>query len=172
MNQTPPLSEQLATRQPTEVWLKLFEEHPSYFEEAIVLAKTDQADVAWRATWLLGKSMKKNDPRLTAHNADFIQALAGKKDGHQRELLKVLEKLPLDEEQEGYLFDQCMTIWETVNKSPSVRSFAMKFIFKVCQKHPELKSEIEFLLQDEYLESLSAGIRKSIEKQRGIYFTS
>ena len=57
-----------------------------------------------------------------------------------------------------------MDIWEQINKTPSVRINALKFIIKIAKKHPDLAKEITFLTEDHYLESLSPGAKNSVTK--------
>jgi hypothetical protein len=135
------------------------------FNETISIAISDKEPQGWRAAWMLNHSSKKKDQRLIEHTDSLIAAIKNKKDGHQRELVKLISKIELNEDQEGLLFDVCMNIWETPSKSPSVRSFAFQFIVSLVKKYPELKQEIDFLTQPEYLESLSPGIRKGLEKR-------
>ncbi len=140
--------------------------HPEYFEEAIDLAISDEERLSWRSAWLLWSCIEKDDPKIRKHIDRIINAIPEKKDGHQRELVKILSVMKLNEEQEGRLFDICMNLWEGLGKSPSIRYTAINFIFGMTKKYPELKSELEFLLQDQYLESLSPGVKRSIEKMR------
>jgi hypothetical protein len=85
---------------------------------------------------------------------------------HQREFLKILLRMELNNKQEGKLFDICMTIWEDINKSPSVRILAFSTLVSLTKKYPELISEIEFLTQSHYIETLSPGIRHSFERMK------
>ncbi len=144
--------------------ISFMDSHPEYFEEAIKLAISDKQPYAWRAAWLLWSCTEKNDQRIQKYIKDIINTITTKEDGHQRELLKILLLMELNEEYEGYLFDACITVWEKINKNPSVRFTAFKFITKIVKKHPELFNEIAFLTQDHYLESLSPGVKKSITK--------
>lgn len=64
--------------------------------------------------------MEDNDPRISPYILKIIECLHQKKDGHQRELLKILYRMDLSEEQEGVIFDLCMNVWEQVGKTPSV----------------------------------------------------
>jgi hypothetical protein len=57
-----------------------------------------------------------------------------------------------------------VTVWERIGKKPSVRYNAFKIIVKIAKKHPDLSHEIGFLIQDQYLESLSPTVKKSISK--------
>lgn len=138
--------------------------HPEYFEEAIELAIADKHPYSWRAAWLLWSCIEENDERIQKYIGNIVDTLETKDEGHQRELLKILLKLELNEEYESILFDHCMNIWEGINKSPSVRVNALKFIVKIAKRHPELVKEISFLTEDHYLESLSHGAKNSVSK--------
>ena len=138
--------------------------HPEYFEEAVALAVSDKQPYSWRAAYVLWSVIGENDRRLQKHIKKIVNAIKTKSDGHQRELLKILFIMELDERYESALFDICLNIWEQINKTPSVRVNALKFIVKIAKKHPELSKEIAFLTQDHYLESLSPGARHSVGK--------
>ena len=137
---------------------------PVQFKATIKIALSDKHPQAWRVAWILGHCIKKNDPRLQSHIIPIIEALQGKKDGHQRELLKILRKMDLGDDQEGHLFNECMNILEAVSKSQSVRITAFRILVKIARKYPELKSELKFLTQDQYKETLSPGVKHSFEK--------
>jgi hypothetical protein len=72
--------------------------------------------------------------------------------------------MDLKDDQEGYLFDECMNIWESVGKSPSVRITAFSILADIAKKYPELRHELEFLTQNQYTETLSPGIRLSFDR--------
>lgn len=138
--------------------------NPKYFEEAIELAVSDNQPFAWRAAWLLWSCMKENDPRIQKHIKNIVNSVKTKNDGHQRELLKILLQMELNKKYEGLLFNVCLDVWKQINKNPSVRFTALKFILKIAKKHPDLFKEVTFLTQDQYLESLSPAVKKSISK--------
>lgn len=138
--------------------------HPEDFNEAIELAISNKQPYSWRAAWLLWSCMDDNDPRVQGCVKKIIDSLWNKEDGHQRELIKILQRMDLDDEFEGYLFDVCVSIWEKIGKNPSVRMTAFKFIVKIAQKHPDLSHEINLLTQSQYLETLSPAVKKAISK--------
>ncbi len=142
--------------------IRWMDAHPEAFDEALKLAVSDKPRYSWRAAWLLWSCMEKNDPRVQPFIQDIISSLHTKNDDHQRELLKILLFMELSEEHEGVLFDVCTALWEKIHKKPSVRFNALKMILKITKNHPDLYSEIKFLLQDQYLDSLSSAARKSI----------
>ena len=144
--------------------ISFMDAHPEYFEEAIKLAISDKPLFSWRAAWLLWSCMKENDQRIQGYIKDIINTITTKNDNHQRELLKILLQMELDDEYESFLLDVCMTVWEQIDKKPSVRFTAFKIIVKIAKKHPDLSHEIIFLTQNQYLESLSPAVKKSISK--------
>jgi len=108
--------------------------------------------------------MEKDDARLQKHLKKIINSIKTKQDGHQRELIKILLMMNLNKVHEGKLFALCLDLWEDVNKDPSVRFTALKMLLKIAKNYKELFKEISILTQDQYLESLSPGVKKSISK--------
>ena len=163
-----PLKQILISTYKTDM-ISFMDTHPEYFDEAIKLAISDEQPFAWRAAWLLWSCMKGNDKRIKEYVKEIIKVIKTKDDNHQRELLKILLMMELNDKDESFLFDYCITIWKEINKKPSVRFNAVKFLVKIAKKHPELSREISCLMQDQYLESLSPGARKSVCKMvRGV----
>ncbi len=149
--------------------ISFMHKHPECFDEAFELAISDKERLSWRAAWLLWSCLKENDEKIKPRVEEIINVIDNKNDNHQRELLKILLLIDLDEKHESYLFNLCMNIWEQIGKQPSVRFIAFKFITKIVKKYPELSKEIIFLTEDHYMETLSPGVRKSVLKMmRGI----
>jgi hypothetical protein len=138
--------------------------YPHDFEEAIHLAISNKQPYSWRAAWLLWSCMEENDRRIRKYIPEIIGFLNSCHDGHQRELIKILYLMEIDEDHEGMLFDFCMGIWEKLNKQPSVRYNALRMIVKIAEKYPDLYREIAFLTESHYLETLSPGVRRGIIK--------
>lgn len=138
--------------------------YPHDFEEAIHLAISNKQPYSWRAAWLLWSCMEENDKRIRKYIPEIIDYLKSCIDGQQRELLKILYLMEIDEEYEGKLFDTCISIWEKINKQPSVRYNAFRMIVKITNKYPDLSNEIAFLTESHYLDTLSPGVRRGIFK--------
>ncbi len=137
---------------------------PALFKTFIEKALSDDQPHAWRAAWILGHCTSANDQRLVPYTERMVQSIPGRKDGHQRELLKLLQKVDLDDDLEGWLFDHCMSIWEAIGKTPSVRIVAFRMLAKIAGKYPELVHELSILTQNEYTETLSPGVKRSLKK--------
>ena len=73
--------------------ISILNNHPEQFEFAVKYALSNEKSISWRAAWLVFHSIKKNDDRLKSHILNFISALKGKGDGHQREILKIICKV-------------------------------------------------------------------------------
>ncbi len=138
------------------------ENNPEAFDEAIKLAVSDKPLFSRRAAWLLWSFIENNDPRIDKHIDTFVNALTGRDEDHQREILKILMKTTLPEEHEVKLLNHSITLWQRVDNKASVRFNAFKMITKITRKHPELIGEIMNLTDQRYLDTLSAGARKSI----------
>ncbi len=144
--------------------ISFLKENSQYFEEAVALSVSDKQPYAWRAALIVKNCIDRNDSRITNHIDPILDCIPKKKEGHQRELIKILLKINLSEKQEGILFDICVSLWEQIDKQPSVRHTAFFFISKLASKYPDLENELSALTQPHYLEGLSPGIKRSILK--------
>jgi hypothetical protein len=136
------------------------------FKQAIALIQSTEQPYAWRAAWMLFHASKKQDKRILPYLLDIIKAIPNKKDGQQRELLKVVMKMePLQKDTEGYFFDVCTGLWEDVNKQPAVRYFAGCYMLTMAAKYPDIKNELEVLFGEYYTQSLSPGIKRIFERK-------
>ena len=106
--------------------------------------------------------MKKNDTRIVPYIDTIIEIIPNKTDGHQRQLLIILEKMNWDESQEGIIFNLCLTLWENIHKIPSTRITAFSLLLKITEKHPDLIAELELWTSDYFTETLSPGIKNSL----------
>lgn len=155
-----------------EILLKFYKEqmivyvnnNPDSLNELLKLAISDKQPFAWRAAWLLWSCIDKNDFRIQKDINKIIKSLKNKKDGHQRELLKILSVMKLTEKQECIICDISIDIIKDISKNPSVRFTALKFIIEIIKKYPELKNELAFLKEEHFINSFSPGIRNSIIK--------
>lgn len=143
---------------------RFMSEHPEIFEDVAEFMLTETPPMCWRAAWVIRFAMTENDERLRRFINPILEVLPHKMDGHQRELMKVLERMELDDDQESILYDECVTIWESIKKKPSVRYLAFQQMIKMVEKYPELIQEIKAVTQPQYINSLSPGIRNGVLK--------
>ena len=153
------------TTRSKEGLLRYVRNNPTSFDILLKISFEEYTPDAWRAAWLVGHTMQKHDSRIVPYLDIIIAHLKNAKEGHQRQLIIILLNMDLNEEQEGKLFDTCLSIWEQINCIPSTRVTALKFILKIAEKFPELKEEVKLWTQEMYLETLSPGIKNSVLKQ-------
>jgi len=132
----------------------------------VEIGLSNEQPQAWRAAWVLKNCMQKNDPRMLPFVPSILEGFLGKPEGHQRELIKILLLMDLSEEQEGQLFDICMIIWSEINNIPSLRHIAFISIAATVKKYAELKNELVLLTEDRYIDTLSPGIKRTINRLR------
>lgn len=148
-----------------EAMIAFLRSHPNYIPEAFELALSNKQPYCWRSAWLLQCCLVHNDPHFSPYLEKLLNAIPNKKDGHQRELIKLLFLVDWGDKMEGELYEYCSQIWLQIHKSPSVRVEAMEVLLRISNKYPELKQELNLLLQDAFLETLSPGIKNSLLKR-------
>jgi hypothetical protein len=119
----------------------------------------------WRYAWKLNQLSKEKIDSISWDLEVIIDSLDCKKDGHQRELLKLLLKLKIKKNLTTKLWDCCLKIWLNINKQSSVRIKAFEHLVNISIEYPDLKNEIFLLTKNEHIDILSKGIRISTYKK-------
>ncbi|QQS35348.1 MAG: hypothetical protein IPM56_14000 [Ignavibacteriales bacterium] len=158
-----PLQQKLLTSYKSDM-ISFLRSHPELFNEAVELSVSDNQPFAWRAAQLLWSCMDEDDSRIRKYIPEIVSSIKSKNDGHQMQLLKILFMMKLSGKDEVKVFDVCINVWEDINKIPSVRFNALKFIIKIAKKHPDLLREVSALTQDHYINTLSHGAKNSVMK--------
>jgi len=160
------VAELLSVKKSRSAYLKRIRIDQISFDDLLDFAINSSDANAWRAAWLVGILVKRNDERITPQISNILNVLLYKGDGHQREVIKILLRMDLNEMQQSIFFDYCITIWKSIEKKSSTRICAFKFLVKMQKNIPELAGEVRYLNQEIYTESLSVGIKKSLEKMQ------
>lgn len=138
--------------------------HQEEFREAVQLALNDKQPFSWRAAWLLWSCMEYDDRRIKKHLNKIIAILSFRNESHQRDLMMILQRMQLNDDQQSRLFDVCTEIWYDIKKKPSVRIGAIRLIMSVAMRHRELLSEVRLMTDTVYTETLSPGAKHSLNK--------
>lgn len=138
--------------------------NPEEVEQAIQLSMKPEQPEGWKAAWVVKNILRPDDPRLVKHLDNIIKTLPDRQDGHQRELLHLLERCSLNEDQEGLVFEICFEIWTSVRKLPTARLSAFQILVGFVSKYPELLHEVKHVTQSEYLETLSPGVKRACQR--------
>ena len=133
-------------------------------QKKILFSAIGNEPSCWRLAWKFNQEPKKKIDLLNPFVKDIIRSIPEKPDGHQRELLKLILKLHVEDEVMGELWNICLNIWLDIKKQPSVRIKAYTHLVNIVNIHPELIHELESLTENEHINSLSEGIKKSTYK--------
>ena len=71
-----------------------------------------------------------------------------KHDAVIRNTLRVFQNIDLPENVEGEVFDKCMNYLSNPRYPVGIRVFAMTVLTNICIKYPELKAEVQPLIED------------------------
>lgn len=137
-------------------------EYPEILTTAVEFALTDRLPFSWRAAWLINNTMEYNDARILPKAGKIISYIPEAPDNQRRELLKILFHLQLTKNQKMKLFTVCGRLWKDIALESSVRGTALQMILSICGDFPALNTELELLLTEQYLSTLTPGIRKSL----------
>lgn len=157
-----PELESVLTSYHKEDMITLLNEYDLFYEVLESSIKNDP--ISPRSAYILYHMMDPNDNRLQEYINRFITAIEGKTDGQQRDLIRILINMDLNEDQEGKTYDICTKLWTNTFKKPATRYLALKFIEKIVRKYPELIEDFKLLTDQVYLESLSPGVKYSVKK--------
>ncbi len=141
---------------------KFMQEYPKEFESILELSITDDKPICWRAAWVIQNFMERDDQRVRPYVDLMLEIIPQKEDGHQLELLKVLSNMNLDDDRQSILYDECVTIWESVRKKPGTRYIAFLQMAKMVEKYPELIQEIHAVTQPQHINTLSPGVKQGV----------
>jgi hypothetical protein len=118
-------------------------QQPKLFEELLDIVAKGEVTPAMKAAWILGKASELNRALPAKHVARIIELLSlAKVSGVQRELIKTLFKLNLQEEEESRLLDLCFHFLNHAESDVAVRNQALKILLALTKKYPDLKQEV------------------------------
>lgn len=156
--------ESILTRNYKQDMVLFFQKNPDKIDDLIKLIFEKNNPLSWRAAWLLWGCVPKNDNRIIENTSRFISILPDSNESMQREILKILYNIELEDDDLGLLFNICINIWEDINKRPGVRHSSFRMLLKISKKYPELENEIGYLVDERFMNTLSPGIKHSIKK--------
>lgn len=144
--------------------IKFVMDNPVVFDELFELSISDDQPYSWRSAWLIWDCIEDNDPRLASKIDLILDIYPSLSESQQREYLMTLDKVELNEQQEGILYNLCESLWKDVKQKASIRYRAFKMMIKIMKKYPELQTEFPFLITDYYIQNLSRGAKHSVNK--------
>ncbi len=118
-----------------------------------------------RMSWVVSKCVDINKESLIPFTQQLVDILC-KSDSTavQRNILRVFQVIqPQNDDQMGRLIDRAFSLFENLQSPIAVRVFAMTVLAKSCEKFPELKADLIFLIEQYYPHG-SAGYKSRKKK--------
>ncbi len=159
------LIEKLTWRRPKEEMQALCERE-EFRPHLRAVCLSDDLKLNWRAAWILGSFPQEDLEQIFPDPEVLIACLnrPSKKDGYWREILKIIARLPLNENQEGLLYEAALKLWENLALASAVRLQALYALARVARNYPELKQEILAYQDAHYMQGISPGISNQVQK--------
>ena len=147
-----------------EGMVRYLDHHPQDLKELVELAIEDLQPYSWRAAWLLAGYIQSGNVFVQNYLNTILTVLPSRAHNQQRDLLRLIDKLSLSEEQASRLYDLSVGLWEQVALAPAVRYNAFKQMVRIIKRYPELRHELELVLEPRYTHDLTKGVRHSVGK--------
>ncbi len=131
--------------------VKIVESRPQLLGFTLEIVQSSHQHDAMVASWLLSHLYDSSPELLMEWQPQMVQAvLTTTSDSVRRNLLRILEGLPLKEDQLGILFDTALRWMISENHAIAVRANAMQLLYRIsCLEPaliPELRNHIEALM--------------------------
>ncbi|MGB0524209.1 MAG: hypothetical protein ACPGJS_14670 [Flammeovirgaceae bacterium] len=164
----------LASKEDAEQLAVYIGDDPTRFNALMDIFFGESYRLNQRAAWVMTHCTKNNQALITPYIERLVHNL--KNDVHdavKRNTVRLLQDYDVPDELLGELADVCFGFLAS-NKEPiAVKVFSMSVLANIVEKHPELKGELQVLIEDQ-LPYGSAGFKnrgkKVLEKLRKIEF--
>jgi hypothetical protein len=94
-------------------------------------------------------------------------------DSFRRNVIRILQFVKIPESIEGEVYELCLKEFGNTKAPTAIRVFSATVLVNICEKHPDLKHELEPFLND-YLNTGTVGfenrLRKEIKRLHSIEF--
>jgi hypothetical protein len=120
------------------------------FDALMAIFFSDTYRLSQRSAWVVGYIAEKNPQLIEPYlekmllNLENPVHVAIKRNTIR--VLRILESYP--EHLEGLIADICFKYLDTPSVPLAIRAFAIRVLFKICQKQPELREEFKMMLEN------------------------
>lgn len=125
-------------------------DHPKELKELAKLIFDNDTNISMRSAWVLSHISTKQAELLSPLFNPFLKYLR-KNDAHPgtiRCILSCIERMAIPEKYCGEIFDFCMGYTKSALMPHAVRAFSITILGNICKKYPELKPEVELVLNE------------------------
>jgi len=120
------------------------------FEELMQLFLNDEYRVTQRASWVVSECSERFPFLITPYLESIILNL--KNDVHdavRRNTIRVLQFVEIPEPLFGITSEFCFELLASKKEPVAIKAFSMSVLFEIVKKIPELKTELQVLIEDQ-----------------------
>ncbi|HEY0272356.1 MAG TPA: hypothetical protein VGC22_04175 [Chitinophaga sp.] len=122
--------------------------------------------VVQRAAWMISMVAKTQPSLVAPHLPAMVQRMqdAGIPVAVKRNVVRVLQFLPVPEALQGAVMEQCFAFLANPQETVAVRAFSMTVLANLARDYPEIKGEIVLLIEDALQQEPTPGIISRAKK--------
>lgn len=124
--------------------------NPQRFAELMHLFLTDVYRVVQRAAWPIGIIGERQPVLIMPHLPQMLARMtdAGVPVAVKRNVVRLLQFADIPEELHGRVMNICFDLLADVNETIAVRVFSMSVLAQLAKTYPEIKYELELIIED------------------------
>ncbi|MFN3343957.1 MAG: hypothetical protein ACK40M_14770 [Flavobacteriales bacterium] len=132
----------------------------SHFDELVREVLKNEHPRSGVASWALSEAARQKPEWILKHTGKLLQLLKEKNPHHTlcRNVFRIYEAVLVTEKHQSLAFDLAINVVADPKRSIAERAFAMIMGQKITEVHPDLKRELEMVVEP-LLENGSAGLK-------------
>jgi hypothetical protein len=130
------------------------------FDELVAEVLKNDGRSSAVASWALSEAAREKPEWITRHSGKLLKLLKEKNPHHAicRNVFRIYEQLLVPEKHRALAFDLAMEVITDPKRTIAERAFSMTMAQQIAKVHPELKRELELVVEP-LLEEGSAGLK-------------
>ncbi len=131
-------------------FVKQIENDPKALKEITAMVLGDDPILSMRASWALSHVSYSSPQNIYPLLPQLLKFLQGKHQhtGAIRNTIRIFHEIDIPEKYCGPIFDLCLGYVKNAALPHAVRAFSIVTLAQICKKYPELKTEVELVLNE------------------------
>ena len=147
-----------------QVVLRVQADESDFTEHLYPLLFDTDSKVSWHAAWVCTHLCKVHPEWFLPYRDDFMKLIQqeGGNEGVKRQILHILEQIPIIEPLNVGFFDFCLEHMFDMKSPFAVQVICLKLAYKMCLLETELLPEYKCILINTELDYFSSAIKSSV----------
>ena len=132
-----------SSRRNTDMVADIILKKPEFFSELVTILLKNENPASWKAAWVMDVVSEHQPELLDPHLEKIIEHLESfANDGSKREVLRMLSRSQIPENQVGHVITLCFDWLTTTKESVAVKMFSMEILYQISRQEPDIKMEL------------------------------